>query len=168
MGKFIDLKNKKFNRLLVLESCYKNNILVWKCICDCNKITFSQGYALRKGIIKSCGCLNTEKRKSRKGSLNPFFKHGKSKTKEYHREHDRRRLLKKYSLDLDNYNTLLKKQDNKCAICNKNYTIRKLFVDHDHKNGLVRGLLCNRCNLLIGWADDSIEVLEKAIKYLKQ
>jgi hypothetical protein len=166
--KLIDLKNKKFNRLKVLELTHKNKVTVWKCKCDCGNITYVQGYALRKGFTKSCGCLNTELRKKRVNELNPFFKHGRSKTREYHREHERKRLLKKYSLTPLEYNIMLEKQNNRCAICNEFYTAKKLFVDHNHKNGLVRGLLCNRCNLLIGWANDSTDILEKAIKYLSK
>lgn len=42
-----------------------------------------------------------------------------------------------------------------------------LQVDHDHKTGDVRALLCSRCNSLLGYADDSIELLKRAIAYLE-
>jgi len=41
-----------------------------------------------------------------------------------------------------------------------------LYIDHDHKTGELRGLLCHNCNLVIGHAKDSVETLESAIKYL--
>ncbi len=51
-----------------------------------------------------------------------------------------------------------------CAICNKH---RKMTVDHDHQTGAVRGLICARCNNILGHAHDDVSVLESAIKYLK-
>ena len=68
-------------------------------------------------------------------------------------------------------------QDNKCAICNTEFEniIEKpgkvkvgYNVDHDHTTGSVRGLLCSKCNRSIGLLQDSIEVLESAVKYLKK
>ncbi len=53
-------------------------------------------------------------------------------------------LLKKYGISLDQYNEILKKQNNACAICKRDRSNFKnnLAVDHDHKTGEVRGLLC--------------------------
>ena len=42
----------------------------------------------------------------------------------------------------------------------------KGFVDHDHTGNFVRGILCTKCNTLLGMANDNIEILENAIKYL--
>lgn len=57
----IDLIGKKFTRLLVIkESClprYKNNEVLWECICDCGKVMHIPGNLLRQKIRKSCGCL---------------------------------------------------------------------------------------------------------------
>ncbi len=57
-------------------------------------------------------------------------------------------------------------QNNKCALCNKIPT-SKLCLDHDHITGRIRGLLCRECNLGLGHFKDNIEVLAKAINYLK-
>jgi len=46
-------------------------------------------------------------------------------------------------------------------------TIIKLAVDHDHKTGKVRGLLCNKHNKMLGYANDNIEILLKASDYLR-
>lgn len=54
--------------------------------------------------------------------------------------------------------------DRKCDICGRK---QKLEVDHNHKTGKVRGLLCSRCNGALGQFCDAIELLEKAIAYLK-
>lgn len=72
------------------------------------------------------------------------------------------------------YESLLIFQDGKCAICeNKesrrhNGVIRKLCVDHCHLTGIVRGLLCSRCNITIGRFEDSADLLLKASKYLTE
>lgn len=69
------------------------------------------------------------------------------------------------------YDELLVIQGNKCAICgstlnSSRYT--KLAVDHDHKTGKVRGLLCTNCNTAIGLMKDSPERLQAAIEYLRR
>ena len=82
-------------------------------------------------------------------------------------------LKDKFGLSLDQYNEMHAAQDGKCAICGNPETIarygktRWLAVDHCHDSGKVRSLLCGNCNPMIGYAKDKIEVLEKAIAYLK-
>jgi len=58
---------------------------------------------------------------------------------------------------------------NACEICGQQCeTHKKLSVDHDHDTGLVRGLLCNRCNTGLGKFKDSIELLSAAVEYLNR
>ena len=53
------------------------------------------------------------------------------------------------------YYDLLEKQNSKCGICKKECVVNKNFtIDHDHKTGKVRGLLCNRCNYYLGWFEN--------------
>jgi hypothetical protein len=83
----------------------------------------------------------------------------------------RRSFLKKsYNLSLEEYKILFEKQKGICAICLKaqSPSTRQLAVDHDHKTGQIRGLLCTSCNLLLGNAADSKTVLLSAIKYLEE
>ena len=82
------------------------------------------------------------------------------------------RLKQKYSLDESKYDELLKSQDNRCAICQttqyrKNQNAH-FAVDHDHKTGLVRGLLCDTCNRGLGYFKDNIDLLKSAERYLQQ
>jgi hypothetical protein len=71
-------------------------------------------------------------------------------------------------VDKDSYLRLLRLQDNRCPICNKDRReVPKNFaVDHDHLTGKVRGLLCNTCNLGLGYFYDNPDLLNKAISYL--
>jgi len=80
-----------------------------------------------------------------------------------------------YKMTLEEYNLLLEKQDNKCAICkqpetsihNKTKQVKQLAVDHDHNTGKIRGLLCERCNTTLGKMEENMEYLESMISYLK-
>lgn len=76
-------------------------------------------------------------------------------------------LKSRYGLSVDQYNEMLKAQNNKCAICGDDCpTGRSLAVDHNHDTGAVRGLLCSRCNIGIGQLKN-ITNLAKAIEYLE-
>jgi len=90
---------------------------------------------------------------------------------------ERNRHLKyKYNIDQDIYNKMRQDQECKCAICgvHENEAPRgssgcaatALYVDHCHKTGNVRKLLCMFCNSLLGKAKESTETLQKAIDYL--
>jgi hypothetical protein len=84
----------------------------------------------------------------------------------YNRE---RRVLLHYGLTYDEYELLLACQDYRCAICGGKPRKHSLSVDHDHKTGEVRGLLCSRCNhKLLGSANDDPARLRKAADYLEQ
>lgn len=80
----------------------------------------------------------------------------------------RRKREREYGLIHDEYLALIEAQGNACAICGDHGQRRALAVDHDHLTGQVRGLLCDRCNPMLGYARDNIAVLEAAIEYLKK
>jgi Recombination endonuclease VII len=64
--------------------------------------------------------------------------------------------------------SFLKLQDGRCAICNTDdFGKRSSQLDHDHKRGTFRGVLCFRCNVGLGAFCDSQELLTAAISYLK-
>ena len=96
-------------------------------------------------------------------------KYTTKRTKNYMRNYD---LKKSYGITLDDYNSMLSKQNGCCFICETHVddinTGRKknLCVDHCHKTNEVRGLLCDNCNRGIGLLRDSKELLKRAIKYL--
>jgi hypothetical protein len=77
----------------------------------------------------------------------------------------RRRLF--YGLTTLQFDAMTLKQGGKCAICQRGPTHKSLCVDHNHKTGKVRGLLCHRCNLALGAFDDDPAVLLRVISYLK-
>ncbi len=83
-------------------------------------------------------------------------------------------LKKKFGLTIEEYNKLLKKQNGVCVICGKKEIVKwkgilkSLAVDHNHKTGKVRGLLCYKCNIGIGFFQEDILILKKAIEYLEE
>lgn len=80
-------------------------------------------------------------------------------------------LRRKYGIDLQIYEDLLISQGNKCKICgvgsNPDSRANYLVVDHSHTTGEIRGLLCTKCNALLGLAQDREDILEEAKQYLK-
>jgi hypothetical protein len=81
----------------------------------------------------------------------------------------RRRLREAYKLSEDDYDLMHAAQHGRCAICGKvdaTETQHALVVDHDHSTGEVRGLLCNNCNVGLGFLQDDEEVLRGAVAYL--
>jgi len=76
-----------------------------------------------------------------------------------------------YGISLEDYESMLELQDSCCAICDTHLHDtgkKRLYVDHCHTTGKVRGLLCQHCNFVLGQARDNISVLESAIVYLKE
>lgn len=83
--------------------------------------------------------------------------------------------MAQYGLSLVEYGKMHDAQGGKCAICNEWETarsntgyVKNLAVDHCHTTGEVRGLLCNRCNVGIGYLNDDVVRLHSAIKYLNK
>ena len=82
-------------------------------------------------------------------------------------DHRDRQWRRNYGIDLEGYLDLLDKQGGGCAICRGGTNGRGVFhVDHCHDTGKVRGLLCAKCNILLGHADDDTARLRAAIAYL--
>ncbi len=80
-----------------------------------------------------------------------------------------RGLKHKYGMSIEQYDEMLKDQGNCCAICGTNTPGHKgrFVVDHNHKTGQVRALLCSACNTLLGMSKDDPKTLRKAARYLE-
>lgn len=92
-------------------------------------------------------------------------------------ENNRRGRLRRHNMTLERYDELLASQGGGCAICGITAPTGKrsnFDIDHDHRccpgayscGECIRGLLCNRCNTLIGRASEDLAILEAAIRYL--
>jgi len=74
-------------------------------------------------------------------------------------------LKKNYGITLEDFNKLLEKQNNGCAVCK---SIEKLCVDHCHETGKVRGLLCSACNKAAGFLKNDPGLCLRLHFYLNQ
>lgn len=111
--------------------------------------------------------------KARKSGINPICK---SCSKEYRKllllkdpQYDRKSNLKRRSgMTPEWYKRLFDHSDGKCWICltPQKDLKRALSVDHDHKNGKIRGLLCVHCNLGIGSMKESPQIMYAAVYYI--
>ena len=85
----------------------------------------------------------------------------------YLREQKDKQLRRKYGISIEQYDELLLAQHGLCKICGRTcITGKSLSVDHDHKTGAVRGLLCVPCNQALGQFQESPEVMARAIVYI--
>jgi hypothetical protein len=92
--------------------------------------------------------------------------------RELHGERKRRadrngHLKRKYGLSIDDFEFLVHAQGGRCAICGKRDGT-ELHVDHDHKTGRVRGLLCGSCNRAMGLFHEDPNRFRSAELYLRR
>jgi len=128
----------------------------------------------RESVLKN----RKEYRKNNQIKINKYLNENKerinSNSRKYYKEnkkdlyiYKRNYLLKKkYGIDFKEKLCIYSNQMKKCLICNKEYPINKLMVDHCHNSNKIRGLLCRKCNLAIGCFYDDIKILNRAIVYL--
>lgn len=74
---------------------------------------------------------------------------------------------RRYGLSQDELDAMYEAQSGRCLICGNDFGL-KFHIDHSHKTGQIRGLLCRSCNMMLGMAEDVPEVLEEAARYLRK
>ncbi len=103
----------------------------------------------------------SEKEKTRRSA------YGKSYRASHKKEVRSRLLERRYGISQEAVDALLKKQNNVCAICKTSkWGYNAPSVDHDHGTGKIRGILCRRCNLVLGLINDSRLLSMKILYYL--
>lgn len=127
-----------------------------------------------RGYAYSCKpCINITKLPSKRASWAKHKDRYNKEKREYfahNRDVQTDRNMAKYGINLEIYNKMLKEQHGVCAICKAlppTNRKKRLEIDHCHATGQVRGLLCNKCNVMLGSAKDDIKIMEKGIKYLQ-
>lgn len=84
---------------------------------------------------------------------------------------ERKRLLRLYGLTQADWDDLITRQENRCAICRTDRPGgrgERWHIDHDHATGRVRGLLCHRCNMGVGFFLDDPDVMQAAARYVTE
>ena len=114
---------------------------------------------------RKCKSCNRSKRPGlfsyRKTICNACYK----RTPAYRAQRDRY-LLATYGLTVDEYDALLEVEDGTCWICGGRSGEKHLAVDHDHKTGQVRGLLCKRCNSVLARIHNREDIADAMAVYL--
>lgn len=94
--------------------------------------------------------------------------HGAAKRRAYQQTTRHKYQLRQYGLDPETFALMLQAQAGSCQLCEREFTAtRRACVDHDHKTGRVRGLLCRTCNAALGGFQDSPRLLRVAANYLE-
>lgn len=149
-------------------------------ICSrCKRECPAEDFAIRNGKpTKTCAaCRATAARKRvriwERRALDPAYdEHVRAHSRNYWR----RKREEIYGLDQGQLDRLTAEQDGRCAICRRTpdevacqgKTGEVLHVDHNHETLVVRGLLCKKCNSLLGMVDDDVDRLMAAVAYLLQ
>lgn len=122
----------------------------------------------------TCRKCKAAQRKQKWREANPdkvlgYQKSYRSRNRErYNRLARKRHYLKRYGITEEERDEILRSQGGKCPICHtKKPSGRNWCVDHDHKTGSVRAILCGRCNSMIGYARESTVTLHRAIAYIE-
>lgn len=131
---------------------------------------YNKEYFSRPEVIAKAKIRNTKYRLRRK--MYKKTKKGKENENKYRRNRYGKigfeiHLKERYNISIEEYNSILEKQNNLCAIC-KLLSKTKLNVDHCHNTGRIRGLLCGNCNRALGLFKDNIQYLYNAIEYLSK
>ncbi len=110
------------------------------------------------------------KHKERLKAINDLYQkeynklHKDDKT-EYDNKNKLRVAAKKYDVTVEFLQELINKSNNKCEICRKE---RKLCVDHDHKTGKVRSMICRKCNSALGMIEDDPQIALSLSSYIQK
>lgn len=127
-----------------------------KCLCD-----------YQRNYKRTPKAVEYQRNYQRRDHVRQYQKEYKEKNRQRLLNYHRNRWLKvKYGISQKDYEKMFKEQGGRCAICLVPHEL--LAVDHDHKTGDIRQLLCNPCNQGIGMLREDCQVLRSAIKYLEK
>lgn len=114
--------------------------------------------------------LTPEARAARAASAKAWRERNPGKVKDYNANRDLRseNLKRVYGMTRADYDEMFEEQGGVCLIClNPSTSGESLDVDHDHATGEVRGLLCRKCNVVLGLVGEDVDTLCQAVWYLE-
>jgi len=140
---------------IYMDKYYKENKDKWK-VKDKDERNRKRREYYRKNEAHRLNCIKLSKEYCQKNPLKAI-----------------ERMFRKYGLTIEDYKNMLAEQNNGCAICGHHFsdvqTLKnRLFVDHCHSTGKVRGLLCSECNFGISKFKDNPKIIMSAYKYIKK
>ena len=161
--------NKDFNKFGIRKDS-KDGCHSW-CKSCVNSHSKSMNFKPKLNIIKQCNTCSTNKHSS------DFYldkRHSDGLRSECKKcsiiKRDEGNYKSKYNLSIEEYEFILTAQNNCCKICSSTVPgvrINRFHVDHCHKTNVVRGLLCEKCNMALGHLRDDPALLRKAADYLE-
>ena len=118
----------------------------------------------RQGLF-AWKCEHTNRKNQAHGLCGSCYQKERRKDVTYKASHVQRnwasRIKIKFGLSPTEYYSMVKSQNNECKICGNSFDRQRLAIDHCHKTGSIRGLLCTRCNTHLGWFEQySKQILE--------
>lgn len=192
MGKYDNLKtNDIINNWTIIsyEGKNKHGHDSYICKCVCGNIRKVSGKNLLNNCSKSCGCMKIisveVKKQKRKMYKQKYFQDNKERIREKRLAKQREaranfqnqygvdvyHLKNKYKLNVEEYQEMVRSQNNKCFICgnefNNDVKNNKPYVDHNHKTREIRKLICMNCNSALGHFKENVQSLKNAINYLE-
>lgn len=155
-GEVTKQQRKERERRVREQNMTKAPTLMNKLCRGCHRVLGISNFRLKRntvsGVQSRCRtCVSSVQRK---------------RIRRYQKTTRAQRLRHKYNLSIAEFEQMCREQHDACAICLR--PTPKLFVDHCHATGHIRGLLCRTCNTGLGFFRDNIQSLERAIKYLLQ
>jgi hypothetical protein len=162
---------RKLHKDKIIEYSLKNK----EKIQDYHKSWYKENKEIQ---LASCHKRYKEKREQILGQCKDYYQSHKKEIKMYpssNPDQKKDRYLQRlYGITLEQYNQMLESQNRVCAICGQPETtvnkrgncIQDLSVDHNHETGKVRGLLCRKCNRILGDAKEDINIFNSATNYL--
>lgn len=148
------LEEKKKNNLIIKHFGCRGTRSIRKCL-NCGNEFSELNTRIREGGGKFCcnDCYKEYRKKNKKNK--------KETNRLYQKKH-------RYGLSEEEYYHLFEIQHNRCAICNEEFSNKlKGVIDHNHITKKVRGLLCHKCNTMLGMARENEKILMNAILYLR-
>jgi hypothetical protein len=146
-----------------------------RCV-DCRAIKdggqFHRCISSADGLSARCrGCYRAKFGTPQNLARNRAFMAKRRREPDYKRNSTDYKFRTRYGIDLADYEAMLLRQGGVCGICGTAYpggrrAVKMFMVDHCHRTGRVRGLLCNRCNRCLGWLGDDLETVMRFARYL--
>lgn len=147
--------------------------------CSCIAPYYAKGLC-RKCYEKQLLLLNPQYKEKQKENSKNWSIENKEKKNEYDRQRRKRvkvdpdkkyysSIFRKFGITEQEYKNLVQESNNCCNICDRPpYKGKRLHLDHDHKTGKIRGLLCARCNWYLHTVENGDNILEKIKNYLNR
>jgi Recombination endonuclease VII len=111
----------------------------------------------RRDSMRASYHASEEIRRKRLENARAWGMRNKEKVTEAHRK---RKLARKFGITPEQYEAMLHRQNGVCALCHNPPNGIRLAVDHDHRSGKVRGLLCTRCNQTLGMVEKRFPLID--------